>query len=312
MSKEYKKIIAIIVTYNGKKWYDRCFGSMLNSSVPVDVVVVDNASNDDTVGYIKTNYPAVHVISSQENYGFAKANNIGMKYALAQEADYVFLLNQDAWVEQDTIEKLLQTFQDNDNVGIASPVHLNGSYTGLDSGFCNYVGAACISDMYLGKLKPYYSVPMVNAAAWLISRDCIEKVGGFDTSLFKHYGEDDHYAQRVLFHGMKVVINTQCTACHDREQRTDQPIDSPFNAGNPYYYYIHQKSNVLVEYNLEQQIRSKRIALLKSYIMLSLTKAKRLKTEIALDQKIAHSRMINTSVGGGLCGLKSVSYKRVI
>ena len=298
------KILTIIVSYNFERWMDACLGSLRRSTHPTDVLVVDNASQDDTLKLLQERYPEVRVVANRENLGFGRANNIGMEIALAEGYDAVFLLNQDAWVEQDTIEKLLQTFQDNDNVGIASPVHLNGSYTGLDSGFCNYLGAACISDMYLGKLKPYYSVPMVNAAAWLISRDCIEKVGGFDTSLFKHYGEDDHYAQRVLFHGMKVVINTQCTACHDREQRTDQPIDSPFNAGNPYYYYIHQKSNVLVEYNLEQQIRSKRIALLKSYMMLSLTKAKRLKTEIALDQKIAHSRMINKSVRGGLMWLE--------
>ena len=294
------KIVAIVVTYNGQKWYDKCFGSLLKSSIPIDVVVVDNASSDDTISYITSRFPSVCLIPSQENLGFAKANNIGIKYALENGADYVFLLNQDAWIEENTMTLLLQTFEDNKNVGIASPMHLNGSYSGLDKEFCDdYVSAECISDMYLGRLKPYYSVPMVNAAAWLISRECILKVGGFDISLFKHYGEDDNYAQRVLYHGMKIIIASKTTACHDREQRTDKPIESIFNSGNQYFYYIHQRSNVLIDFNLADQLRNKRYALVKAILCLKYNKVKRLKYEIELDKKIEYSRYINKSDGGG-------------
>ena len=96
------KIFAIVITYNGQKWYDRCFGSLSASETPVEIVVVDNASSDDTVGFIKERFPGVHLIESKENLGFAKANNIGIRYALDNDADFVFLLNQDAWIEKDT------------------------------------------------------------------------------------------------------------------------------------------------------------------------------------------------------------------
>lgn len=300
------KIIAIIVTYNGMRWYDRCFSSLQKSTIPVDVVVVDNASSDNTLEYLSKWYPKLHVISSKENLGFAKANNIAINFALNQQADYVFLLNQDAWVEENTIELLLHTFLDNDNVGIASPMHLNGSYTGLDNYFCTCVGNACISDMYMNRIKRYYSVPMVNAAAWLISNECLQKVGGFDTLLFKHYGEDDNYAQRVLYHGLKIVINTRCTICHDREYRRDEPIDSPFNVGNTYYYYINQKSNVLTDYDEYKLIRSKRIDLIKAYIYFQPKKIKRLKMEIELDKRILYSRSVNKTLYGGLKWLEMI------
>ena len=94
------KIFAIVVTYNGMRWYDRCFGSLRNSDMPVETIVIDNASTDETVSYIKEHFHEVCLIESKENLGFAKANNIGIKRALDNGADYVFLLNQDAWVEK--------------------------------------------------------------------------------------------------------------------------------------------------------------------------------------------------------------------
>ena len=58
------KIFAIVVTYNGKKWYDRCLGSLRDSETPVETIVIDNASSDGTVEYIKARFPDVHLILS--------------------------------------------------------------------------------------------------------------------------------------------------------------------------------------------------------------------------------------------------------
>src|SRR5574344_2140153 len=100
------EIYAVVVAYNGMQWYDKCFGSLQASSVPVHTIVIDNASGDNTVAYIKEQFPNVHIIESKTNLGFAKANNIGIKYAMDNNADYVFLLNQDAWIEEDTLSVL--------------------------------------------------------------------------------------------------------------------------------------------------------------------------------------------------------------
>jgi len=218
-----KMIVSIIVTHNGMQWYEKCFSSLLNSTIPNEIIVVDNASNDDTVKFIKEKYPEIELIVNDENLGFAKANNIGIEYALRKGADFIFLLNQDAWVEKDTLNTLVEVFLSVPDAGIVSPIHLNGSNTGLDLGFVDYISRYntpdFIPDLFIGKLNSWYKTNFVNAAAWLLSRKCIEKVGGFDTSLFFHYGEDDNYCQRVCYHNFGIYISTEAKIYHDREVR---------------------------------------------------------------------------------------------
>ncbi len=218
------KIFVIVVTYNGKQWYDKCFRSLRASAMPLDVIVIDNASSDDTIAYIKNNFPEVKLIESEVNLGFGQANNKGLRYALDAGADYVFLLNQDAWIEPNTIEGLVRTHQNNQAYGILSPIHLNAAKTEIEKGLIVYLAATrhtpndLISDMYLGYKKDVYDTNYVNAAAWFIPRRAIETVGGFDP-LFFHYAEDDNYLSRVLYHGFKVGLVPSVTICHDTERR---------------------------------------------------------------------------------------------
>ena len=93
------KILVIIVSYNFERWIDRCLNSLRQSEQQADVVVIDNASQDRTVSLIESRYPEVRLIKSKENLGFGRANNIGMKIALKEGYDAVFLLNQDAWID---------------------------------------------------------------------------------------------------------------------------------------------------------------------------------------------------------------------
>ena len=217
------KVYIVIATYNGKQWYDRCFGSLRDVDLSKSTVVVDNASSDDTVRFTKCNYPEIKLIESKVNLGFGRANNIGIHYALDNGADYVFLLNQDAWIEKDTIEKLVSVHISHPDFGILSPVHLNTDRTEIEEFFRGYLSPlwGCndfISDRYFNKTKEVYETNFVSAAAWLLSRKCIQTVGFFD-SVFFHYGEDDNYAQRVLYHKFKIGIVPESRAVHDSKQR---------------------------------------------------------------------------------------------
>ena len=228
------KLFVVIVTYKGKQWYDRCFTSLRESSISVQTVVIDNASNDGTVEYIKEHYPEIHLIESEENLGFGKANNVGMRYALDHECDYVFLLNQDAWVDADTLEKLVDIHQNHPEYGILSPIYLNAEKTGIEKGLVKYLDdrrvtdKALFEDLYFGRLKEVYSTKYVNAAAWLLPRKTLETVGGFDP-IFTHYGEDDNYLNRVKYHKMKTGICPLCVAVHDTVRRissTDKKVQT--------------------------------------------------------------------------------------
>lgn len=221
-------IFVIIVTYKGHQWYDRCFTSLRESTIPVQTIVVDNASNDGTVEYIKENYPEIYLIESKENLGFGRANNIGMRYALDNGCDYVFLLNQDAWVELDTLEKLVEIYQRHPEYGLLGPVQVNAERTRVLGGVIRFlvnpdnVNLDMFSDLMMGTVDEVYPVAEINAAAWLLSRKTLETVGGFDP-LFLHYGEDWNYLSRVLYHKMKVGLTPYLKVVHDCKEHVDRP-----------------------------------------------------------------------------------------
>ncbi|MDR2122973.1 MAG: glycosyltransferase family 2 protein [Flavobacteriaceae bacterium] len=220
------KIAVIIVTYNGLNWYDRCFLSLKKSTVPLDIIVIDNASTDDTIPYIEENYPEIYLIRSKINLGFGKANNLGIEYALKNNSEYIFLLNQDAWIFPDTIEKLLEVGKTHGEYGIVSPIHLTEDERTPEENFLFYLKSirskknnVTIEDIIEGRSpEDIYSIDFVNAALWLISKECLKKTGGFNPVYF-HYGEDDDYVNRVLYHGYKVGICPGSRAVHAHKKQ---------------------------------------------------------------------------------------------
>ena len=101
------KVYSIVVTYNGEQCITKCLQSLRESTQPSEVILIDNASSDQTVAFVRMHFPEVRVITQSCNLGFGAANNIGIRIALNEGADYLFLLNQDAWVTPDCIEKLI-------------------------------------------------------------------------------------------------------------------------------------------------------------------------------------------------------------
>ena len=220
------KIFVIIVTYNPMKWIERCLNSLLKSDVKLDIVVVDNGSNDGGKEYIKKHYKFIHLIELEQNLGFGAANNVGLKFSIKHGADYYFLLNQDAYVIEDTISKLVQKSSNSSiKFGIVSPLHLNGNGTALDYEFSKYISAPncpdLISDKLVGNLSDkIYEIEFVNAACWLLTKECVRNVGGF-SPVFFHYGEDNNYVDRIKYHGFKVGVYPETVVLHDRENRTE-------------------------------------------------------------------------------------------
>lgn len=222
-------VFIIIVTYNGEKWIEKCLNSV-NSNYRI--IVIDNNSTDSTKEIIKRKFQYVQLLELDENIGFGKANNIGIKGALDKAADYVFLLNQDAWVEPSTIELLIKCQIEHHEYGIVSPMHLSGAGDELDKNFASYMNSSItpglLSDLYRNRIKSIYTTSYVNAAAWLISKECLEMVGGFDP-VFPHYGEDDDYLKRVSYFGLKVGIVPEAKIFHDRIYKSPSNLKLDLN-----------------------------------------------------------------------------------
>lgn len=247
------KLFVIVVTYKGKQWYDRCFTSLRNSTLPVQTIVVDNASNDGTVEYIKEHYPEIILIESKENLGFGKGNNLALKYAYEHGCDYVFLLNQDAWlVQPNVIDQLVDIAKEHPEFGILSPMHLTADERAInmdyefDPGTCS---RTLFRDSYFQIIKDVYPTDYINAAAWLLPKKTIEMVGGFDP-LFTLYGEDDDYLHRVRYHGLKIGLCPRLRIVHDhtsdnwteegkffRRKANKESLQELLDINVPYSYY---------------------------------------------------------------------------
>jgi len=199
------------------KWIDKCLNSLRKSTLQSGVIVIDNLSSDGTVQYIAQHFKEVFLVEAGANIGFGQANNIGMKLALKENADYFFLLNQDAWVKEDTIQQLLEAASSNPEYGILSPFHLDKSEKQFEPLFAELFdryNSSLIPDLYFNRLKGIYETSYIHAACWLLSRDCVTTTGGFDP-IYYHYGEDDDYLQRVKYFNLKIGLVPAASVIHD-------------------------------------------------------------------------------------------------
>lgn len=228
-------ILVIIVSYNFERWMEKCLGSLQASEMPVDVVVIDNASSDNTVSRIRNVYPWVHLIANKDNLGFGKANNIGLSLALSLSYKAAFLLNQDAWIEADVIKLLHQVSEANPTYGILSPKHMTGKGDKLDPGFAHYIHQSALS----ATDNTPIATPFINAAIWYIPTVVLKEVGGF-SPLFYHYGEDKDYVNRLHFHGYKVGYIDTIRGYHDREYR---PVTHEKFLHTEFVYHLSEYAN---------------------------------------------------------------------
>ena len=210
------RVLVVIVTYNALKWVKKCLNSVEKSTLPADVLVIDNGSTDGTLPLIRTDYPRTRIIETGENLGFGAANNRGLRIAHDECYDFVYLMNQDAWLQKDTLEKLVAAHKP--EWGILSPMQLN-AHGRRDKQFkkkCGKLVDAALKGSHHDTLV--VEVPFVMAAHWLVSREAIATVGGFSPA-FTQYGEDDNWIDRLHFHKLHCGVVPAASAVHDRGGR---------------------------------------------------------------------------------------------
>lgn len=231
-------LYVIIVTFNGEKWIKKCLESVLNSSVSANIIIVDNASTDDTVNIIKSQFNIVRLIESNSNLGFGKANNIGIREAILGGGKYIYLLNQDAYVCKNTFECLVNGMDTHAEFAILSPIQTNGEGHRVDKLFLRNVledsTPELINDYAIGNhLNDVYPTSFVMAAHWMMRIKALEEVGLFSEA-FPHYGEDNNLIYRFQYYGWKIGIMPGVYAFHDRENR-----ESSSSSAQLYHLYIY-------------------------------------------------------------------------
>lgn len=229
----------IIVNWNGGALLTRCVETIVASAPRVcyEVVIVDNASTDDSLADFHNSPAGVHLSSNHqlrifhnsENKGFGAANNQAFELT---DSPYVFLLNVDTEVHPGAIDTLMRTMLSDSKIGACGPRIVNADGSLQISAFFN---PPRVWHTILSQLKLYYllpprirgelllgrhwdhdrqrSVPMLSGAAILARRHMIEEVGGFDER-FHMYAEDNEWCWRITRSDWKLVFVPDAVVLH--------------------------------------------------------------------------------------------------
>ena len=204
-----KKTAVIIVSWNCREELRRCLYSVTRCSSPqTDIIVVDNASSDDTAKMIKVEFPDIQFIPLDKNIGFGRANNIGLQKT---DADFIFILNPDTIVLQDTIPLLTDFLVKNPQCGLAAPAILDDRRRVVPSTFhfpdlINYWTEHSLLLPLFEKIrnpgpdKKNFSkirkIDWATGAAFMLRREHIPEPGLFDEHFFM-YSEDADLCKRL-------------------------------------------------------------------------------------------------------------------
>lgn len=188
------KISIIIANWNGEKWLNKCLTSLSNQTYEkIEIIIVDNASLDNSISYIKSNFPNVKIIKNKQNLGFSKANNLGVK---ASHGEYILMLNNDTWVEKDFVEKLVNFYKKN-NYSVISPVEKR-YFTKQAVEYCPTVDISG-SHVYLpliNKTKKLFFLPGI---CLFFSKAIYLETKGLDNDFFMYFEDVDWFWRLNLF-----------------------------------------------------------------------------------------------------------------
>ena len=194
------RLSVVIVTYNGRSWLKACLAALLGGSrMPDEIVVVDNASTDDTIAWLSKTYPLLRAARCVANLGFAAANNLGIGMC---SGSYVMTLNNDTEIAPDTLARLTDVFDAADaSVGavMSTMVFAENPSIIASSGLEVFTNGV-VRDASVGRAVETghapYPVFGASAGAAVYRREALDDVGLFDPAFFM-YLEDADLAWRL-------------------------------------------------------------------------------------------------------------------
>lgn len=220
----------IIVSWNAREYLLKCLESVILETADhlTEIIVVDNASTDGSPEMVKEYFPDVKLICNDANYGFAKANNIGIKQSSGR---YLCFINSDIIVLKGSIDRMVVYIRQHPEVGMLGPKTLNPDRTlqpscmgfpTLWNIFCRALALDSLfpeSKLFGGRLMAFWphdtirTAEVLNGCFWMVRRDALDQVGLLDEYFF-FYGEDIDWCKRFREVGWKVVFFPDAEAIH--------------------------------------------------------------------------------------------------
>ncbi len=220
----------IIPSWNAKNFLHECIKSILEdtSNYQREIIVIDNASTDGSPEMVVDQFPQIKLIQNEENLGFAKACNIGMRVAKGQ---YVVIVNSDVIVRKECISRMVAYMDQHTEIGILGPKILGQDGTvqrscmgfpTLWNSFCRALALDTIfpsSKLFGGQLMTFWShesirrVDVINGCFWMVRQDALKNVGLLDEDFFM-YSEDKDWCKRFRKEGWEVTFYPEAEAIH--------------------------------------------------------------------------------------------------
>jgi GT2 family glycosyltransferase len=226
MSAARPDLSVIVLSYNTRELTLACLRSLAAAGpgLAIEVLVIDNASTDDTVAAVRAEFPSARVISNERNLGFAAGNNVGLA---AAGGAYLLLLNSDTEVAPGSLRVLVDFMKNHPEAGACGPQLLNPDGTlqpsgrNLPSVWSVFVG---MTKLYRLERRNFYSVrgrdygkvarvDELSGAALLVRREAYERTGGFDPRFFAYY-EDIDWCKRLGDAGCALYYVPQAQVYH--------------------------------------------------------------------------------------------------
>jgi len=225
--KNLPEISIITVNYNGLK--DTC--ELIESlekyvSLPYEIIVVDNASKKNEADILQQKYPHIITIRSEKNLGFSGGNNLGISKA---KGKYIFLLNNDTFIEDDTFHYLIKKLESCPKIGAVSP-KIKFAFPPRNIQFAGYIPLSQITlrNDLIGfgesdnkQFDTPIRTPYCHGAAMMVKKEVIEKVGYMPEIYFLYYEELD-WSTQIGKAGYELWYEPRCTVYHKESQSTGQ------------------------------------------------------------------------------------------
>lgn len=253
------KVSFLIVTWNCQLIIGKLLKNLIELKNNTEIIVVDNDSTDGT-GEIVKKISEVKLIQNKENLGFGKANNIGVK---ASKGDYLFFLNPDCEIEKNSVEKLTNFLDQNENVAVVGPklLNSNGSIQKEMSPFPTVFSETFVLlrlhkfPLLRNLVYPNYDYTKTQeakhlmGAALMIRRSVFEQVGGFDENFFLWFEETD-LLKRIKQNGYKIFYYPKVSVKHLIGQSTRQlnflKKQTIWNKSLLYYFKKHKNFGTIL------------------------------------------------------------------
>jgi hypothetical protein len=214
-------ISVIVLNYNGKNFLNECLKSVLNGNYPnFEVVLVDNASSDDSIELAKEKFEnnrVLNIVKNACNLGFAAGNNVGISYG---KGEYVLFLNNDTVVEPNWLIELVSVMESDAKIGAAQSKLLSlADKRTIDSAgdFVDYYGLAIRRGSWGEEDKGQYDrieeIFSARGAALIVRSKILAEIGAFDADFFLSY-EDIDLCWRIRLNGYKIVFVPKSRVYH--------------------------------------------------------------------------------------------------